>query len=146
MSAIAIQTGAWRNPAPRFSLAALRLLSAGEDEGKTLALRRYILGLSLVALTAPAQTYLRQGCNLVPDIDNPRTFTLINSDGVRSELKLTHEQTLAFAKITAQEFGVGASETVNFDPSLAKKDIAGEGKVKPTRKKTSKTAGDPKPE
>ena len=44
-----------------FSLAALRLLAAGDDAKQTLALRRYILGLSLVALTAPATTYLRPG-------------------------------------------------------------------------------------
>lgn len=50
------------------SLAALRLLSAGDDDEQTLALRRYVLGLALVALTAPPQTYLRQGCNLVPDV------------------------------------------------------------------------------
>ena len=49
-----------------FSLAALRLLSTGSDKEKTLILRRYILGLSLVAFTSNAATYLRQGCNLVP--------------------------------------------------------------------------------
>ncbi len=65
------------------SLAALRLLAAGTDEAKTDALRRYILGLSLVALTATASTYLRQGCNLVPDIDKPREFTLVHGDGQR---------------------------------------------------------------
>lgn len=132
-----------------FSLAALRLLSAGEDEKQTLSLRRYILGLSLVALTAPPQTYLRQGCNLVPDIDKPRTFTLVNADGTRSELKLTHEQAIAFATLAAKEFCVGASETVKFDPDLAKRDISGEGDVKQTRKKSAKAAAatvDPKPE
>src|SRR5436190_845856 len=56
------------------SLAALRLLS-GIDQKKTLTLRRYVLGLSLVAFTATASTYLRQGCNLVPDIDHPREIS-----------------------------------------------------------------------
>ena len=133
-----------------FSLAALRLLSAGDDDKQTLALRRYVLGLSLVTLTAPPATYLRQGCNLVPDVDNQRTVTLINADGGRSEFKLTHEQAIAFAKLAAEEFGVGESQTVKFDSDLAKKDIAGEGDVKQTRKKSAKaaaTAGaDPKPE
>jgi CRISPR-associated protein Csb1 len=99
-----------------------------------LKLRRYILGLSFVALTAPAQTYLRQGCNLVPDIDKPRSFMLVNADGTRSELKLTHEQAMSFAKLAANDFGVGASESVKFDPSLAKKDLAGEGDVATTKK------------
>ncbi len=132
-----------------FSLAALRLLSAGADEKQTLALRRYILGLSFVALTAPAQTYLRQGCNLVPDIDQPRSFTLVSADGSRSELKLTHDQAIAFAKVAADKFVVGESQTVKFDPDLAKKDIAGEGDVKQTRKKSAKIAAapvEPKPE
>jgi CRISPR-associated protein Csb1 len=128
-----------------FSLAALRLLTVGDDEKQTLALRRYILGLSLVALTAPATTYLRQGCNLVPDIDHPRTFTLVNADGTRSEVKLTHEQAIAFAKSAAKEFVVGESQAVKFDSELAKKDIAGEGDVKPTRKGKAKVT-DTKPE
>ncbi len=40
------------------SLAALRLLAAGKDQDQTSALRRYVLGLSLVALTALASTHL----------------------------------------------------------------------------------------
>lgn len=124
------------------SLAALRLLSAGDEEKQTLTLRRYILGLSLVALTAPAQTYLRQGCNLVRDIDKPRTCSLVNADGTRSELNLTHEQTLDFARLAAQSFGVGESQTVRFDPELAKKDIAGESDVKQTRKRSARNAAE----
>jgi CRISPR-associated protein Csb1 len=122
-----------------FSLAALRLLAAGDEADQTLALRRYVLGLALVSLTAPPQSYLRQGCNLVPDVDNPKTITLINADGTRSELKITHDQALAYAKAAAKAFGVGASQTVKFDPDLAKKDITGEGNVKATRKSRAKT-------
>jgi CRISPR-associated protein Csb1 len=123
-----------------FSLAALRLLAAGDDAKQTLAMRRYVLGLSLVALTAPAQTYLRQGCNLVPDVDHPRTSTLVHADGTREDLKLTHEQAIAFARLAAKDFGIGESQTVKFDPDLAKKDIAGEGDVKQTRKRAAKAA------
>ncbi len=129
-----------------FSLAALRLLSAGDDADKTLSLRRYILGLSLVVVTAPAQTYLRQGCNLVLDIEHPRTITLVNADGTRSELRIKHADALAFAKLAATTFGVGASKAVKFDPDLAKKDIAGEGDTKATRKKTAKAAAELKSE
>jgi CRISPR-associated protein Csb1 len=121
-----------------FSLAALRLLGAGNDPDYTLKLRRYVLGLSLVALTAPPQTYLRQGCNLVPDIDNPRKGTLVNADGSREDFRLTHEQAVAFARLAAKEFGIGEARSVKFDSELAKKDIAGEGDVKATRKKTAK--------
>jgi CRISPR-associated protein Csb1 len=120
------------------SLAALRLLSVGTDKDKTLALRRYVLGLSLVAFTATASTYLRQGCNLVPDIDKPREFALIHSDGSRETPKLTHADALKFALAAAQAFGVGEDREVEFDPERAKKDIAGEGDTKAARKKAAK--------
>jgi CRISPR-associated protein Csb1 len=123
-----------------FSLAALRLLSAGEDAPQTLALRRYVLGLSLIALTAPAQTYLRQGCNLVPDPDQQRTVKLVHANGNREDISLEHSEVLAFARLAAEAFGVGSSLTAKFDPDLAKKDIAGEGDVKPTRKSAKATA------
>ena len=123
-----------------FSLAALRLLTTGENEGQTLTLRRYVLGLTLVALTAPPRTYLRQGCNLVPDADHPKTITLVKADGTRDPLKITHDQALAYAKTAAKAFGVGESQSVKFDPDLAKKDVAGEGDVKQTRKGKAKTA------
>jgi CRISPR-associated protein Csb1 len=134
-----IATGGIRRDAT-LSLAALRLLGAGHDETQTLALRRYTLGLALVALTAPPQTYLRQGCNLVPDISNPKSMTLIQSDGTRHQLEMAHGDAFAFARAAAQAFGVGASETVTFDTKLAIKDIAGESDVKPTRKRSAKAA------
>lgn len=117
-----------------FSLAALRLLAAGDDAEQTLTLRRYVLGLSLVALTAPPQTYLRQGCNLVPDVENPRSTTLVKADGSREALELTHDQAITFAKLAAEEFGVGESESVTFDSELAKKDIGGDTNVASTKK------------
>lgn len=123
-----------------FSLAALRLLSAGEDVAQTLALRRYVLGLSFIALTAPPQSYLRQGCNLVPDVDQPRTVTLVHANGKREPFTLSHDEALAFAKLAAAAFTVGDSLTAKFDPGLAKKDIAGEGDVKQTRKSRAKAA------
>lgn len=127
------------------SLAALRLLSAAGDPTQTLALRRYVLGLTLVALTAPLQNYLRQGCNLVPDVENPRSIILVHADGTREKLKLAHDQALSYAKAAAKAFGVGAPQTVKFDPDLARKDIAGKSDVKPTRKASAKAA-EPKSE
>ena len=123
-----------------FSLAALRLLS-GSDDAQTLVLRRYVLGLSLVALTAPVQTYLRQGCNLVPDADHPRTVTLVRADGAREATALGHNEALAFARLAGDAFGVGNALTAQFDPELAKQDIAGEGHAKQTRKGRAKAKG-----
>jgi CRISPR-associated protein Csb1 len=120
------------------SLAALRLLAAGDDEHQTLKLRRYVLGLALIALTSPPQTYLRQGCNLVPDLDNPRKSTLVNADGSREDFKLTHGQAITFSRLAAKEFVIGGAQSVKFDSDLAKRDLAGDGDVKATRKKAAK--------
>ena len=120
-------TGGVRRDAT-LSLAALRLLKA-PDADAALKLRRYVLGLALVALTAPGETYLRAGCNLVPDVDQPRTFTLVGSDGSREKLKLTHAEALTFATAAATAFKVGADKTESFDPKLAKKDLE-DGKKK----------------
>lgn len=129
------------------SLAALRLLSAGNNNPDgTLKLRRYILGLSLVAFTATASTYLRQGTNLVLDIDNPRTTTIINCDGTRMDFQFTHADAINFARAAAKEFGVGTNQEVSFDRDLAKKDIFDEGNtkaaVKAKAKKTAKSGTD----
>ena len=122
------------------SLAALRLLRAGADQARTDALRRYILGLSLVALTATSSTYLRQGCNLVPDVDKPREFTLVHGDGRRESATVTHDAALAYAKEAAKAFGIGEDQTVAFDKELAKKDVTGEGEAEKSKKARAKSA------
>lgn len=123
------------------SLAALRLLSAGTDEKKTLALRRYVLGLSLVAFTATASTYLRQGCNLVPANEGKsRTFEIVHATGKREPCQLTHDDAKKYAEVAAKAFIVGADKQVEFDKDLAKKDVAGEGDTKATRKAEEKKA------
>lgn len=122
------------------SLAALRLLKVETDSAKTLALRRYILGLSLVAFISHSSTYLRQGCDLVPS-EKPRDFNLVHSSGQREAQSLTLDDALKYATAVAKAFGVDAKEeTVAFDSSLAKRDIAGESDVRATRKRTNRRA------
>jgi CRISPR-associated protein Csb1 len=125
-----IATGGVRRDAT-LSFAALRLLAVREPDGnladeRTQALRRYILGLGLVALTAPQSGYLRQGCNLVPDPDKPTEFTLVSADGKRENLALSHSDALEFAKAAAQAFKIGENRTVEFDTKLAERDVKGE--------------------
>ncbi len=113
------------------SLAALRLLAVREADGtlstdRTQALRRYVLGLALVALTAPQSAYLRQGCNLVPDTDRPGEFTLVRADGRRDKMDLSHPDALAFAQAAARAFRIGEDRTVEFSPTLARQDVTGE--------------------
>lgn len=126
------------------SLAALRLLAVREANGtfsteRTQLLRRYILGLSLIALTAPQSAYLRQGCNLVPDTDKPREFTLVHADGRRESMDLSHPEAIAFARAAAKAFKIGEDRTVEFDTQLAERDVRGEpaeaeATVRPTRR------------
>jgi len=119
------------------SLAALRLLNVEKDKNKTEALRRYILGLALVAFTYRPSSYLRQGCNLVPNPDKPAEFTEVQNDGHRSEFKLTHDEALAYARAVAKAFGIGESQEVEFDKNLAKQDVAGD-ETKPAKPKKTK--------
>lgn len=132
-----IATGGIRRDAT-LGLAALRLLFAGKDEGKTLALRRYILGLALTAFTHNPSGYLRQGCLLVLDPEEPREFVEVGPNGSRTSVSTTHDQALAFAKAAAKAFGVGESKTVEFDKKRAQQDVNGDSDGKPKGKKGKK--------
>lgn len=119
------------------SLGALRLLSAGKDTNKTLALRRYIFGLALTAFTHPPASYLRQGCNLVIDPDKPADFIEVYSDGKRIPAKVSHQDAIAYAATAAKAFGFAPGRTVDFDTKLALKDVKGEeAEPKAASKKT----------
>jgi len=119
-------------------LAALRLLSAGENEAKTLTLRRYVLGLALTAFTYSPAGYLRQGCNLVADPDKSREFCEVYSDGRRVAATVRHEDALEYARASAKDFGVGKNRCVEFDKERAKKDISGEGAKGKSKKPENK--------
>jgi CRISPR-associated protein Csb1 len=120
------------------NLAALRRLAVLDACGldstdKTKALRRYILGLSLVALTAPQDSFLRTGCNLVPDIDKPREFVVVGVDGKRTDLTLNHEDTLTYTRAALKHFNIRKTELEKeFVPSSAEK--ASEGKPEKLKK------------
>lgn len=103
------------------NLTALRAL-AGSTEEETLILRRYILGLSLVSITAPMEPNLREGCELVPVPDKGAVWKLVKHDGTRSDCTITHDEALAFAAATAAAFKVN-SEPVRaiFKPELVNK-------------------------
>lgn len=114
------------------NLIALRRLHAKENAEK---LRRYILGLSLVAATAPLDGFLRQGCLLTPDPANAAEWVAVGRDGVRTALgALTAEAALDYASKAAQAFQVGPDLLKKkFDRDFAKADVkdGGEGKKKP---------------
>ena len=99
------------------NLVALRRL--GGDSG---ALRRYVLGLSLVAATAPLDPFLRQGCLLVPDVGIAPDWTLVGRGGERTPVALSGSAALDYAQAAAGAFGVGTSRRVSIDKARAKED------------------------
>jgi CRISPR-associated protein Csb1 len=118
------------------NLIALRRL-AGKDDEKSLKLRRYILGLSLVAATAPLDLFLRQGCLLVPDHQTPSQWKQVKRDGTRDTINLTEEVVTKYVKDAAKSFEVGANRNVMFDKLRANED---KEKEKADKKKSAKKA------
>lgn len=105
------------------NLVALRRL--GGDDGPVL--RRYVLGLALVAASAPLDPFLRQGCLLTPDPEAPASWTAVSRDGTQETIALDHDAALGFAQRAAANFGVGESRSVRFEATRAKADAAKKG-------------------
>ena len=97
------------------NLIALRRLK-GEDG---LALRRYILGLALVAATAPMDGFLRAGCLLTQNPDESGSWHIVARSGERIPVELSEEAALTYAQRCADDFGVGGSDQVEFNKKLA---------------------------
>ena len=108
------------------NLIALRRLR-GEDGA---ALRRYVLGLALVAATAPLDGFLRQGCLLPPDPEVSAMWTTVDRDGKRAPVSLDESIALDLARKAAEAFGVGENRTVEFDKKLAQADAKSDTKKK----------------
>lgn len=119
-------------------IAAIRLLHAGKDEAKSLALRRYILGLALVAFTYNSSGYLRAGSLLVLNPERERECVEVLPTGKRESFTLTHDEAIEYALLAAKDFGVGESKTVPFDIVKAKADVIDGGDAKTKPKKTKK--------
>jgi CRISPR-associated protein Csb1 len=104
------------------NLSSLRALST-PDPNEALTLRRYVLGLALVALTYfDGRTLdLRQGCQLVADPDRAMERSLIYADGREKAFPITHTEAIEYAVATAEAFGVGGPLEGSFEPELAHK-------------------------
>lgn len=97
------------------NLVALRRLE-GENAR---ALRRYVLGLALVAATAPMDGFLRAGCLLTPDPDEKAEWLRVGRGGERTPVGLNEVLALDYAQAAAAAFGVGEGRRVEFDKKLA---------------------------
>ncbi|MEY4515171.1 MAG: hypothetical protein RLZZ450_7293 [Pseudomonadota bacterium] len=118
------------------NLVAVRRLRGG---AATEALRRYILGLSLVAATEPLDGFLRAGCILVPKASAKTPWVEVARTGERSDVVLEAAAVRSFAAEAANKFGVGADRVVKFDAKLAREDL------KASDKATAKKDKAPKP-
>lgn len=117
------------------NLVALRALSgSGEDESRKL--RRYVLGLALVALLAQSERFLREGCLLVPVEKEPAELKLVDRSGKREDLALNESHVLEFAKLAAADFGVGTAWVATFNRGAVKE--AAEKKAEKKAKKAAK--------
>lgn len=114
------------------NLIALRRLRGGQEED----LRRYVLGLCLLAAIEPLDPFLRQGCLLVPDASCDPRWTLVSRTGARQSVLLNEGLVTTYATKAADRFGVGPSMSVIFDKALAKADVK-----KSDKKKIEKTDG-----
>jgi CRISPR-associated protein Csb1 len=104
------------------NLCTLRDIKTASDD-QAAKLRRYLLGLSLVAMTYfDGKTFnLRQGCQLVIDPQKPMSRKLVNADGTETDFEITRDVAIDYAKAVANEFGVNTTpRDVDFDPKLAK--------------------------
>jgi CRISPR-associated protein Csb1 len=113
------------------NLVALRRLHAKADAD---ALRRYVLGLSLVAATEPLDGFLRQGCLLVPKPEQPAGWVSVARTGERTPVALDNSAARRLAAQWASAFGVGPDRTVKFDRAAAKADLTEGDKPKKAAK------------
>jgi CRISPR-associated protein Csb1 len=105
------------------SLVGLRSLGPKGETGN--ALRRYVLGLALVAMVHDRPHDLRQGCLLVTDPDKPPVWELVANDGKRENFTPDSKAVIKFAEGAAKAFGIGDSKTVAFDKKAANDAIQG---------------------
>lgn len=113
------------------NLIALRRLSAAANAD---ALRRYVLGLCLVAATEPLDGFLRQGCLLVPK-PGQSAWQQVTRTGERTAVPLTNGEARRLAAEWAAAFGVGPSKTATFDKAMAKADLTDKEAKKASKKK-----------
>ncbi|WLD10889.1 type I-U CRISPR-associated RAMP protein Csb1/Cas7u [Planctellipticum variicoloris] len=114
------------------NLCTLRDIQSTSDE-ETLKLQRYILGLSLVAITYldGKVLNLRQGCQLVGVPEKPMERNAINADGTEAAFVIDATAALKYASMAAADFGIGPDRIdIVFDAKAAK---AARKKVKPAK-------------
>jgi CRISPR-associated protein Csb1 len=121
----------------QISLVRLRALAVTKegkiDESETLKLRRYVLGLALVAARIQTNYELREGC-LLRSVQSE--FHLIYTDSENKPFQWDRRDAFTYAQQAAKEFGVGEAKSVDFDVKAAKEGV--ESAKKATKDKGGK--------
>jgi len=134
------------------NLVALRSLMVRTEDGQldadsTLALRRYVLGLALVAATAQSSYDLRQGCLLVRKAASPAVSHVVRPTGERADFPFTFEQARTFAAPAAAAFGIGTNRDATFEIQRLRDNLvqraAGAAGKKAAKKAAAKKAATP---
>jgi CRISPR-associated protein Csb1 len=121
------------------NLVALRQLS-GENGG---ALRRYVLGLALIAATEPQDGFLRQGCLLTLDPDDDAEWNVVERTGKRTLVRLDADKAREYASDAAKAFGIGGDRSPRFLKERAQRDVQGEAADGARRGRRARGAPDP---
>jgi CRISPR-associated protein Csb1 len=100
------------------NLVALRAVG-GSDPEASRSVRRYILGLALVAVTAPVELFLREGCLLVASQDGTKQEIVLRT-GERPAFTTTASEALEYARAAAAAFGVGTNWEAVFEADAVK--------------------------
>lgn len=124
------------------NLVAVRTLGAGtQDDEAVLKLRRYILGLSLVAFTAPQESFLREGCQLVPDGGKKAEWKKVHHDGKRDPVVLSPDDAKAYADAAATAFVVGKnSQQIEFSAEIASEALGQDKKQRKASRREKRSA------
>jgi CRISPR-associated protein Csb1 len=104
----------------QINLVGLRALETQTKED-TMKLRRYLLGLALLAGRCQTNYALRQGCHLVLKRDVPIECSLIYPNGERENFTWHLEDAYKFVQQAAEDFGVGEARQIVFDKTKANK-------------------------
>lgn len=114
------------------------------DEAETLKLRRYLLGLSLVAGRVQSAYNLRQGCLLVAAAEPPPAAQVVLPSGQRQPFTWDFGASFAFAEAAAKEFRVWSKDPVAEEFAFQSDKVKAALKAK-TDEKAAKKANRKKP-
>jgi len=94
------------------------------NKAETLKLRRYLLGLALVAAQCQTHYKLREGCLLIRSHEALPQFSIVFPDGQREDCPLNLAQSFSFAKEAATDFSVKSPDRpYHFDIRRAKSEV-----------------------